>query len=63
MKMVVITSIVVKFTLKAASKKIGLKKVVAKVIIKRRREGRKVVSISFSIFLFRKILIRSPFAL
>ena len=32
MKMVVITSMVVRFTLKAASKKKGLKKVVAKVI-------------------------------
>ena len=40
MKMVVITSMVVKFTLKAASKKKGLKKVVAKVIIRRRTEGR-----------------------
>ena len=40
MKMVVITSIVVKFTLRAASKKNGLKKVVAKVIAMRRREGK-----------------------
>ena len=40
MNMVVITSMVVKFTLKAASKKKGLKKVVAKVIIIRRIEGR-----------------------
>ena len=40
MKMVVITNIVVKFTLKAASKKKGLKKVVAKVIIVRRRVGK-----------------------
>ena len=32
MKMVVITNMVVRFTLKAASKKKGLKKVVAKVI-------------------------------
>ena len=34
MKMVVITSMVVRFTLKAASKKKGLKKVVAKVMRK-----------------------------
>ena len=40
MKMVVITNIVVKFTLKAASKKNGLKKVVAKVIAVRRRVGK-----------------------
>ena len=40
MKMVVITSMVVRFTLKAASKKKGLKKVVAKVIAVRRREGK-----------------------
>ena len=40
MKMVVITSMVVRFTLKAASKKNGLKKVVAKVIIKRSTEGK-----------------------
>ena len=40
MKMVVITSIVVKFTLRAASKKNGLKKVVAKVIAMRRRDGK-----------------------
>ena len=40
MKIVVITSMVVRFTLKAASKKNGLKKVVAKVIIRRRRDGR-----------------------
>ena len=38
MKMVVITSMVVRFTLKAASKKKGLTKVVAKVITVRRRE-------------------------
>ena len=40
MKMVVITNMVVKFTLKAASKKKGLKKVVAKVIAVKRREGK-----------------------
>ena len=39
-KMVVITSMVVKFTLKDASKKKGLKKVVAKVIAIRRRDGK-----------------------
>ena len=40
MKMVVITSMVVRLTLNAASKKNGLKKVVAKVIIMRRRDGK-----------------------
>ena len=40
MKMVVITSMVVRFTLSAAYIKMGLKKVVAKVIIMRRIEGR-----------------------
>ena len=40
MKMVVITNMVVKFTLKAASKKKGLKKVVAKVIAVRRADGK-----------------------
>ena len=40
MKIVVITSMVVRFTLKAASKKKCLKKVVAKVIIKSRIEGK-----------------------
>ena len=39
-KIVVITSMLVRFTVKAASKKKGLKKVVAKVIIKRRTEGK-----------------------
>ena len=38
--MVVMTNMVVRFTLKAASKKKGLKKVVAKVIAVRRREGK-----------------------
>ena len=57
MKMVVITNMVVRLTLNAASKKNGLKKVVAKVIMRRRREGRKVVNISLRIFLFREILI------
>merc|ERR1712020_615515 len=40
MKIVVITSMVVKFTLKAASKKNGLKKVVANVIAVRRMVGK-----------------------
>ena len=40
MKMVVMTSMLVRFTVRAASKKNGLKKVVAKVIIMRRSEGR-----------------------
>ena len=40
MKIVVITNMVVRFTLKAASKKKGLKKVVAYVIIMRSREGK-----------------------
>ena len=40
MKIVVITNMVVRFTLKAASKKNGLKKVVAKVIAVRSKEGK-----------------------
>ena len=40
MVMVVITNMVVRFTLKAASKKKGLKKVVANVIAVRRTEGK-----------------------
>ena len=43
MKMVVITNMVVRFTLKAASKKKGLKKLVAKVIAVRRSVGKYVV--------------------
>ena len=39
-KMVVITSMFVRFTVRAASKKKGLKKVVAKVIAVRRRVGK-----------------------
>ena len=39
-KIVVMTSMLVRFTVKAASKKTGLKKVVAKVINKRRKEGK-----------------------
>ena len=53
MKMVVITSIVVRFTLKAASKKKGLKKVVAKVIAVRRRVGKYVIINSLIIFLLK----------
>ena len=60
MNIVVITSMVVKFTLKAASKKKGLKKVVAKVIAVRRREGKYVVIISLLIFLFITISMRRP---
>ena len=40
-KIVVITSMLVRFTVRAASKKNGLKKVVAKVIIKSKTDGRK----------------------
>ena len=39
-KIVVITNMFVRFTVRAASKKNGLKKVVAKVIAMRRREGK-----------------------
>ena len=39
-KIVVITSMLVRFTVKAASKKNGLKKVVAKVIIMSKMEGK-----------------------
>ena len=39
-KMVVITSMVVRFTLKAASKKKGLKNVVAKVMVVKSRVGK-----------------------
>ena len=60
MNIVVIASMVVKFTLKAASKKKGLKKVVAKVIAVRRREGKYVVIISLLIFLFITISMRRP---
>ena len=51
MKMVVITSMVVRFTLNAASKKKGLKKVVANVIAVRRRVGKYVVINSLVTFL------------
>ena len=60
MKMVVITSMVVRFTLKAASKKKGLKKVVAKVIATKSVEGKKVVIISLMIFLFMTMTNLSP---
>ena len=62
MKMVVITSMLVRFTVRAASKKNGLKKVVAKVIIRRSREGKKVLIISLIIFLFRTRVIQMPSA-
>merc|ERR1712240_26010 len=57
MKIVVITSMVVKFTLKAASKKKGLKKVVAKVIAVNRRVGKYVVINSLVTFRFNTIVI------
>ena len=57
MKMVVITSMVVRFTLKAASKKKGLKKVVAKVIAVRRSVGKYVVINSLVTFRFKTIVI------
>ena len=60
MKMVVITSMLVRFTVRAASKKNGLKKVVAKVIISSKMEGRKVVIISLKTFLFKWTVIQSP---
>ena len=63
MKTVVITDMVAQFTLKAASKKKGLKKVVAKVIAVRSREGKKVVIISLVIFLFIKMAICKPSSL
>merc|ERR1711963_82174 len=57
MKMVVITSMVVRFTLKAASKKKGLKKVVAKVIAVNRSVGKYVVINSLVTFRFNTIII------
>ena len=59
-KIVVITNMFVRFTVRAASKKKGLKKVVAKVMIKRRMEGKKVLIISLRIFLLRTIVILIP---
>ena len=60
MKMVVMTNMLVRFTERAASKKNGLKKVVAKVIIRRRREGKKVLIISLKIFRLRTTVIQMP---
>ena len=57
MKMVVITNMVVRFTLKAASKKKGLKKVVAKVIAVKRSVGKYVVINSLVTFLFKTMFI------
>ena len=57
MKIVVITNIVVRFTLKAASKKKGLKKVVAKVIAVKRSVGKYVVINSLVTFLFKTMFI------
>ena len=59
-KIVVITSMLVRFTVRAASKKNGLKKVVAKVIIRSRREGKKVLIISLRTFRFRTTVIQMP---
>ena len=56
-KMVVITSMFVRLTAKAASKK-----VVAKVINMRRVEGKKVAIISLKILLLRTIIIVTPFS-
>ena len=58
-KMVVITSMVVRFTLKASSKKKGLKKVVAKVIAVKRSVGNYVVINSLVTFRFSTIIIFS----
>ena len=60
-KMVVITSMVVRFTLKAASKKKGLKKVVANVIAVNRSVGKYVVINSLVIFRFKIMVIRNVF--
>ena len=57
MKMVFITSMVVRLTLKAASKKKGLKKVMAKVIAVNRRVGKYVVINSLVSFRFKTIVI------
>ena len=59
-KMVVITNMVVRFTLKAASKKKGLKKVVATVVARRRKEGKYVVMISLMNFRFKIINTLKP---
>ena len=60
MKMVVMTNMLVRFTERAASKKKGLKKVVAKVIIMSKTEGKYVVNISLVIFLRRTMVIQIP---
>ena len=57
MKIVVITNMVVRFTLKAASKKKGLKKVVAKVIAVKRSVGKYVVINSLVTFRFKTMVI------
>ena len=57
MKMVVMTNMLVRFTLKAASKKKGLKKVVAKVIAVKRSVGKYVVINSLVIFRFKTMVI------
>ena len=59
-KMVVITSMMVRFTERAASKKKDLKKVVAKVMRRSRREGKKEVIISLKIIRFITTLIQMP---
>ena len=62
MKMVVITSMVVRLTLRVASKYCSLYKVVAKVMSMRRTEGKKVVIISLMTFLFKMINILNPWS-
>ena len=57
MKMVVITSMVVRLTLKAASKKKGSKKVMAEVIAVNRRVEEYVVIYSLVTFRFKTIVI------
>ena len=61
MKMVVITSMVVRFTLKAASKKKGLKKVVAKVIIMRRKVTSELMTTYFPSLLLTAITFATTF--
>ena len=60
MKRVVIMSMVVRFTVRAASKYWALKNVVPFEISMRRMEGRKVVIISFINFLCRVNVILTP---
>ena len=59
-KMVVITNLVVRFTLKAASKKKGLKNVVARVVARSKKEGKYVVMISLMNFRFKTINTLKP---